>query len=147
MLRELIPATNERVPLHTNHEVNEQIRQKTLEDIDKYNLHREGIDARLEELDHEWDTERFLEANASTVVLISAILAAFHSMYWLILTGLVGFFLLQHALQGWCPPLPIIRRFGYRTADEINKERTALKFLRGDYAAYCTDPEAAKNLV
>jgi len=36
-------------------------------------------------------------------------------------------FLLQHAIQGWCPPIPILRRFGFRTADEINRERYALR--------------------
>jgi hypothetical protein len=42
-------------------------------------------------------------------------------------------FFLQHALQGWCPPLIPLRRLGIRTADEINKERYALKALRGDF--------------
>jgi hypothetical protein len=46
----------------------------------------------------------------------------------------VAGFLLQHALQGWCPPLPVLRRLGVRTADEINQERYALKALRGDFA-------------
>jgi hypothetical protein len=41
--------------------------------------------------------------------------------------------LLQHAVQGWCPPIPILRRLGFRTADEINRERYALKALRGDF--------------
>jgi hypothetical protein len=40
---------------------------------------------------------------------------------------------LQHAVQGWCPPIPVLRRFGFRTADEINRERYALKALRGDF--------------
>jgi hypothetical protein len=47
----------------------------------------------------------------------------------LVVTG----FLLQHALQGWCPPLPVLRRLGVRTAREIERERTALKALRGDF--------------
>jgi hypothetical protein len=42
-------------------------------------------------------------------------------------------FFLQHALQGWCPPLPILRRLGVRTAAEIDEERYALKALRGDF--------------
>jgi hypothetical protein len=40
----------------------------------------------------------------------------------------------EHAVQGWCPPLPILRRMGFRTAREIDTERTALKALRGDFA-------------
>lgn len=35
-----------------------------------------------------------------------------------------------HSLQGWCPPLPIIRRMGIRTAEEITKEKDALRKLK-----------------
>jgi hypothetical protein len=45
----------------------------------------------------------------------------------------VGSFLLQHAIQGWCPPLPVFRRLVYRTQSEIDYERYALKSLRGDF--------------
>jgi hypothetical protein len=54
-----------------------------------------------------------------------------HRFY--LLPGLVGAFLLQHAIQGWCPPVPIFRRLGFRTAGEIDEERYALKDLRGDF--------------
>jgi hypothetical protein len=43
-------------------------------------------------------------------------------------------FLFQHALQGWCPPVPILRRLAFRTASEIEHERYALKALRGDFS-------------
>jgi hypothetical protein len=42
-------------------------------------------------------------------------------------------FFAQHALQGWCPPLPILRRHGVRAAREIERERYAIKALRGDF--------------
>lgn len=45
----------------------------------------------------------------------------------------VGVFLFQHALQGWCPPVPVLRRLGSRTAAEIGRERYALKVLPGDF--------------
>ena len=51
----------------------------------------------------------------------------------LVLPALVAGFLLQHALQGWCPPVPLFRHLGFRTASEIDQERTALKALRGDF--------------
>jgi len=34
---------------------------------------------------------------------------------------------LQHGLQGWCPPLPLLRRLGIRTRGEIDREKYALK--------------------
>jgi hypothetical protein len=42
-------------------------------------------------------------------------------------------FLLQHAIQGWCPPLPLLRRLGIRNQREIEAERIALKILRDDF--------------
>jgi hypothetical protein len=51
-----------------------------------------------------------------------------------VLPAVVAGFLLQHAVQGWCPPLPLFRRSGVRTAAEIGNERYALKAIRGDFA-------------
>ncbi len=93
----------------------------------------EVITARIDELDRTWDVERVLEANASTLMLIGVTLGRLHSRRWLWLATVVQAFLLQHAIQGWCPPLPLIRRFGVRTRTEIDVERTALKVLRGDF--------------
>ena len=42
-------------------------------------------------------------------------------------------FLLQHAIQGWCRPVPFFRKRGARTMREIDEERFALKALRGDF--------------
>lgn len=46
---------------------------------------------------------------------------------WLALLAVVTAFLFQHAVQGCCPPLPILRRLGFRTAEEIGQEGCALK--------------------
>ena len=91
------------------------------------------IERRLRDLDEEWDIERALEANAATIALAGVVMAATVDRRFLALPAAVAAFLLQHALQGWCPPLPVLRRFGLRTAGEINRERTALKALRGDF--------------
>lgn len=77
--------------------------------------------------------ERTLEANASTLALIGVVLGVTVSSWWLLLPGVVAAFLLQHAIQGWCPPVPLFRRLGFRTQTEIDYERYALKALRGDF--------------
>ncbi|HEX8886849.1 MAG TPA: hypothetical protein VF797_20360, partial [Noviherbaspirillum sp.] len=79
-----------------------------------------------EQLDKEWDVERMLEANGSTLALTGLVLGATVNKKWLILPGIVLPFLLQHALQGWCPPLPVLRRLGIRTRSEIDREKYAL---------------------
>lgn len=91
------------------------------------------ISQRIEELNKEWDVERYLETNAATLSLIGAILGFKRNKKWFILPTVVAFFLLQHAIQGWCPPLSIFRRLKVRTRKEIEVEKYALKALRGDF--------------
>ena len=44
----------------------------------------------------------------------SLALGASHNRRWLVLPALVTAFLFQHAVQGWCSPVPILRRLGFR---------------------------------
>lgn len=127
-------STIQRVPQHTPDEINEQIRLQTEQNV-AYFAHAgtAAINQRLVELDEEWDIERALEANAATVSLLGMALGVTSSRKWFLLPTAVAGFLLQHAVQGWCPPLPIMRRLGFRTAAEIDRERYALKALRGDF--------------
>jgi hypothetical protein len=94
---------------------------------------KQTISERLAELDREWDIERTLEANAASVSLIGLILGVTSSRKWFVLPVIISGFLLQHAIQGWCPPLPLFRKLGVRTRFEIEQERYALKILRGDF--------------
>ncbi len=131
----MLPATTERVPLHTRETYNEQIRRRTEENVRRYaQAGPAAIERRLRELDEEWDIERTLEANAATVSLIGLALGATVDRRLFVLPALVSGFLLQHALQGWCPPVPLFRHLGVRTQSEIDHERYALKALRGDFA-------------
>ena len=121
-----IASTAYRVPEHTAPEVNGRIQRSTEASVAYYRQHPELIDQRLVELDREWDIERALEANAATLGLIGTALAATVNRKWLILPALVTGFLFQHAIQGWCPPLPVLRRLGFRTQTEIDEERRQL---------------------
>lgn len=89
-----------------------------------------AIDQRLHELDREWDIERALEVNASTLALTGLVLGITSNRKWLLLPGIVLPFLLQHGLQGWCPPLPLLRHLGFRTRQEIDQEKHALLALQ-----------------
>lgn len=130
----MIPTTVDRVPSHTAENINQRITHRTQENIANYSSGGpEAISLRLNELDREWDIERTLEANAATVALIGLGLGAAVHRRFFALPALVAGFLLQHAVQGWCPPVPLFRRLGYRTQPEIEQERFALKALRGDF--------------
>jgi hypothetical protein len=130
----MFPATTERVALNTNDEINERIRRETDARIGWLaGAGPAAIEQRLAELEEEWDIERCLETMAPTITLTGLALGLGVSRKWLLLPIVVQTFFLQHALQGWCPPIPVLRRLGVRTSDEINDERIALKALRGDF--------------
>lgn len=130
----MLPSTVQRVPNHTNESINEQIRLETQQNVARYeNASAAEIEERLLELEAEWDVERTLEANAATACLLGVTLGATVNRKWFFFPAVIGGFLLQHALQGWCPPLAVFRRMGIRTASEIDEERYALKALRGDF--------------
>jgi len=130
----MLPPTAERVRQNTTQEINERIRRSTQANVNQVkNAGPEAINRRLAELDREWDIERYLETLAPSITLAGLFLGATVSRKWLLFPALVKVFFLQHTLQGWCPPIPVLRRFGVRTSEEINEERNALKVLRGDY--------------
>jgi hypothetical protein len=129
----MVAVSAHRVPSQTDEEVNARIRTAAERRIAYYEQHPGEIPLRLDELDREWDIERTLEANASALALAGIALGVTSDRRWLGLPAAVAAFLLQHAVQGWCPPLPVLRRLGFRTVREIDQERYALKALRGDF--------------
>src|SRR5512137_1303150 len=130
----MIAYTTSRVSDNTSEAINVSIEQHTEESVSHYaSAGPEAIERRLQELDREWDIERALEANAAGFTLAAVILGVVDDRKWFIVPGVIAAFLLQHAIQGWCPPLPLLRRLGVRTETEINRERCALKALRGDF--------------
>jgi len=87
------------------------------------------INQRIAELDAEWDIERVLTLNASTLTLLGLALGVTKYRRWLALPATVMAFLFQHSVQGWCPPLPVFRKMGIRTRGEIDREKYGLKAL------------------
>lgn len=144
----MFPKTVERVERNTADDVNERIEEETLGHIHEYRgAHASRIAQRLRELDSEWDVERYLETAAPTFSLIGLALGVTKDRRFLLIPAVVQAFFLQHALQGWCPPLPVLRRLGFRTTSEIDRERNALKALRGDYVRAKKDVKAAWKAV
>lgn len=125
---------NDRVQKSTPKSINKEVEAKLKENIRFYSTQsKDVISARISELEKEWNMDRVLITNASSLAGIGLVLGATVNKRWLILPGVVLTFLLQHGLQGWCPPLPLFRKFGTRSFKEIDRERFALKYLRGDF--------------
>lgn len=139
----------DRVRANTSEEVNARLDREMRERVESYAARGEAeITRRIGELDREWDMERLLETNASALAGVGVGLAAASgSRKWLILPGVVLSFLFQHAVQGWCPPVPVFRRLGVRTREEIDRERYALKALRGDFRDVREGADAASRAV
>jgi hypothetical protein len=122
--------STDRVRARTDPAVNRWIDQETEHRLSLYAHQRpELIRHRLRELDQEWDIERVLETNASSMILGTLTLGALVSRKWFVVPFAVAGFLLQHAVQGWCPPLNFFRKRGVRTSREIERERCALRAL------------------
>jgi hypothetical protein len=137
----------DRVRANTSEEINRELDRQLEARVHSYEQRSPAeITQRIEELDREWDMERLLETNASAIALTGLMLGVTHSRKWLIVPGIVLPFLFQHAVQGWCPPVPLFRRLGVRTREEIDREKYALKVLRGDFDKSESLPRAEKAL-
>lgn len=133
-LVDVFPATSTRVQQHTLPTLNAAIRARTDAAVSRMESAGSGeIEARLRVLEHEWDIERVLQTNAAIISALGIALGAGADRRFLLLPAAVFSFFAQHALQGWCPPIPVFRRIGVRTTVEIERERYALKALRGDF--------------
>jgi hypothetical protein len=130
----MIPNSRQRVAVHTHRAVNARVARQLEQNLQHFADHPAEIERRLRELEAEWDIERAIEANASALAFTGIALGTTVDKRFLALSALVTGFLFQHAVQGWCPPVPVLRRLGFRTAYEIEQERQALKAMRGDFA-------------
>jgi hypothetical protein len=130
----MIPPTIDRHTHATDRRVNYCISEQTRENVARYaSATPVLLEQRLHELACEWDVERVIAAIAGLGLTAGVVLTAFAGLGWLFVPLVIASFLLMHAVIGWSPVLPLIRRMGYRTGCEIAHERYALKALRGDF--------------
>jgi hypothetical protein len=126
----------DRVRANTSEEVNSCIDRKIEDNVRFYSSRsEEEVRRRIYQLEREWDIERVLETMASSFSLTGIALGLTAKKRWFLLPLVVQSFLLMHALEGWCPPVPVLRRLGVRTSSEIERERCALKALIGESPA------------
>jgi hypothetical protein len=129
--------------------VSTQKQNAVIDEIILHNLQKyagkspDEISKRIRELDKEWDIERMLDLNMSAMALCGITLSLLLNPYSIILPIVLLLFFIWHAFQGWCPPIPILRFFNIRTRPEIDREKYALKAMRGDFKNLSNDSELA----
>ena len=126
----------DRVRNHTADKVNQKIDQCTQKNIQRFsNESRDVVQNRIRKLNEELDIEQALQFTSAVNALVGIGLGLTVNRKWLLLSAISSAFLIQHSLQGWCPPLPVLRRLGVRTRDEINQEIDALKERLSTYSS------------
>lgn len=118
--------SNDRVRRHTATHVNENIDRLADVNVERsVSAGRDAIVARLGELDREWDVDRALMVNFALLGGLTHELGE-HYRGWKYFFRVQMGFLFVHAVVGWCPPVVLFRRLGFRTAKEIAAERSEL---------------------
>jgi hypothetical protein len=117
---------------HTSTVSNQRIDRETQEALAQVEDSPELIRARLDAIDREWNIDRALMLNFSIVATLSASMAM-RNLYrnrkfgvWGVMFFTQMGFLANHAIRRWCPPMPVLRRLGFRSDHEISAERVAL---------------------
>jgi hypothetical protein len=132
----MLELKQDRVRNRTADKVNQKIDKCTEKNIERYsNQGRDVVRNRIEKLNEELDVEQALQLTSAANVLVGIGLGLTVNKKWLLLSAISSAFLIQHSLQGWCPPLPVFRRLGVRTRVEINEEIEALKERLNTYSS------------
>jgi hypothetical protein len=92
----------------------------------------QAIDDRLAELDREWTAGRMTKAAMGVVIVLGLILAALNP-WWLILPAIGGLLLLPYLFKRTSWLGKMFHEMGYRSGFEVDREKMALKVLRGDF--------------
>jgi hypothetical protein len=119
---------SDRVRHHTSARVRERLARRRRANLEEAIAGGpERIVERLDELGKEWNVDRAL------LLLFAMVGTVAHELErhvdrrfgWLLRAQIA--FLGVHAAVGWSPPVPVLRRLGFRTQQEIDAERLALK--------------------
>ena len=108
---------------------------------------QEKINERLQELDNEVDIETYMQTEVTALTVAGIILSLIVNKKWLVLPLATSILSIANIARGKMQPLTIFRRLGLRTRGEIEKERYALKAIRGDFKYLLDVPNAVWNAV
>ena len=120
---------------------------KIQDNLNQYYHDQNKINERLLQLDSELDIETYMETECAALSIAGVILSLTKSKKWLILPLASSVLVLANVVRGNSRPFTFFRRLGFRTRGEIEKERYALKAIRGDFKYLLDVPNAVWNAV
>ncbi|MDQ3367474.1 MAG: hypothetical protein M3680_18800 [Myxococcota bacterium] len=127
------PPRYDLIRRHTTDRVNRVLDQETRSVLAQIGDEPHAIRQRLGALDREWHLDRALMGLFSVLGTVTAhrsMSALRHGRRWspwrALFWAQLGF-LMHHAVRGWCPPVTLLRRIGFRSAQEISAERVVLE--------------------
>ena len=59
--------------------------------------------------------ERAILLIVGSIIVVTVLLAVYHSPYWLWITGLLGLHLVQASFTGFCPVVRTLKSMGYQS--------------------------------
>jgi hypothetical protein len=123
----MVTSTSQRVEANTSGHINQEIQNSIKTNLEKYSrAGKLAIQRRLQKLDREWTTERVIEVEAPLMIALGSSLTYFFGRKFLPLPIFSASMLLLHGVKGWYPLLPLFRRMGFRSQNEILQERKGL---------------------
>jgi hypothetical protein len=122
--------------------------EKQIQDqVNHYYHDQEEIDLRLMELDNEMDLETYLQTQNAALTIAGVILGLTSDKKWLVVPLISSLVVITNIVKGSNKPFGYFRKMGFRTRAEIEKERYALKAIRGDFKYLLDVPNAVWNAV
>lgn len=120
----------------------------TQENINLYYHNKNQIDFRLQQLEKETDIEKIFRLRDVIFIFGGIALCFFYSnMWWLLLPLYSALSIFIHVFRGSRYGTWLLQRMGFRTRKEIDKEKYALKALRGDFHLMLDVPNAVWEAV
>ena len=114
--------------------------------LNYYYNNPDEITTRLAELDEEWDVERVLQTKVAALTIAGVILGITVNKKWLTLPLAASVAALTKVVK-WNKPIVLYKKFGLRTRVEIEKEKYALKAIRGDFKYLLDVPNSVWSAV
>lgn len=138
-------TVNQEADISLEHATEKEI--EIQENLNYYYNNQQAIDYRLFELDQELDVETYMQMQTSALSISGVILSLTNGKKWLLLPLLSSVIQLANLFKKEELYKLISTRLNIRTRDEIEKEKYALKAIRGDFKYLLDVPNVVWNAV